>query len=261
MQALNYGEVDLWFAFQDEASEPALLERYREILTVEERAKEKRFYFPKDQRQYLITRALVRTVLSRYSDVAPHAWRFSKGTHGRPAVANTQGWFTELNFNLSHTHGLIMCGVARTPSLGVDTENLTRERVPLNIADRYFSPQEVAELHMLPAARQPFRFFEYWTLKESYIKADGKGLSIPLDHFSFELVHEPAIRISFHEALDDLAERWRFWLLQPAAGHLAAVCVRKQENDVAKLNIRKVVPFVGDEPLACPVLRRSETLA
>jgi 4'-phosphopantetheinyl transferase len=257
MLALSHGQVDLWFAFHDEASHEALLDRYREILTDEERVREKRFHFLKDQRQFLITRALVRTVLSRYSEVPPHDWRFSKGAHGRPAIANCSDSIAGLSFNLSHTRGLVMLGVARTPALGVDTENLARERTPLDIADRYFSPQEVAELRMLPQHAQQFRFFEYWTLKESYIKADGKGLSIPLDRFSFELAHEPAIRVAFDPSLHDAAERWRFWLLRPSDAHLAAVCLDRRMHDAASLRIRKVIPFVGDEPFDCPVIRQS----
>ena len=59
-------------------------------------------------------------------------------------------------------------------------------------ADRYFSPTEVAALGALPEAARPDRFFDYWTLKESYIKARGLGLQLPLDQFSFHLPASPS---------------------------------------------------------------------
>ena len=52
------------------------------------------------------------------------------------------------------------------------------------------------ELRALPPERQKERFFEYWTLKEAYIKARGMGLSIPLGKFSFHYPHEGAVQLA-----------------------------------------------------------------
>ena len=82
------------------------------------------------------------------------------------------------------------------------------------MADHYFAPTEVTALRSLPAAQQPERFFVYWTLKESYIKARGLGLSLPLAEFAFSVAgaDKERLRVTLSAALlrEDSPERWWF---------------------------------------------------
>jgi len=175
---LTRDEIHLWLAFYDEITDVHLHSAYRELLNAEEKNQEQRFYFERDQRRYLITRALVRTVLSRYEPVHPREWIFSSNAYGRPEVANAPAKDSGLSFNISHTHSLIVMGVTRSRALGVDVENFRAREVSMDIADRYFAPQEVTALNAVPPHQQQYRFFEYWTFKEAYIKARGMGLSL-----------------------------------------------------------------------------------
>src|SRR5215468_8726573 len=185
--ALSSERVDLWFVFANEASAATeLTERYRTLLTAPERQQQQRFYFAKDRHRYLLTRALVRTALSRYVPIAACDWRFEPSAYGRPMIVNDHELVRGLSFNISHTDGLIVLAVTCAGLIGVDTEPASRD-IPLAIADRYFSPKEVAGVKALPAGLQPRRLLDLWTLKESYIKARGMGLSIPLHKFSFNL--------------------------------------------------------------------------
>src|SRR5205823_5574435 len=113
--------------------------------------------------------------------------------YGRPETANSEA--SNLSFNISHTHSLIVLGVTRGRALGVDVENFRAREVSIDVADRYFAPQEVAVLNASPQHEQQYRFFEYWTFKESYIKARGMGLSLPLDKFSFHYPDDGAVGI------------------------------------------------------------------
>ncbi len=253
------GHIDLWLVFLHEVPD-SLLAEYRALLNEEERRQELRFHFERDRRRYVVTRALVRTVLSRYRDVDPRAWRFEKNQYGRPEVTNLGASQPPIYFNLSHTPGLIVCGVAASACLGVDTEAVDRERSALAIADRYFSPQEVAQLRSAPTKSQVSLFFQYWTLKESYIKAQGIGLSLPLDQFSFDLSRQGEVTISFHAPLQDDPRRLCFWLLKPTENHLLAVCLGRHEKADACLVIRRTVPLVSEELVRYPVLRISPGL-
>src|SRR5690606_37373778 len=102
-----------------------------------------------------------------------------------------------------------------------------RRRAPLDVADTFFAPSEVAALRALPLEQQPQRFFEYWTLKERYIKARGLGLTIPLDQFAFcmEADHPPRIEIDPRQQDDPAA--WQFAHVRPTDEHLVALCVRR----------------------------------
>ena len=223
--------------------DPELLRAYDALLTHDERVKRDRFHFEKDQHNCLVTRALVRTVLSRYDDVDPKDWRFVTNDHGRPEIAEPEG-ARSLKFNLSHTNGLIACIVAREREIGVDVEDRERSGQLLDVAHRFFSPTEVAALRKLPKKEQLDRFFLYWTLKESYIKARGMGLAIPLSHFSFNIgLFGHAISIAFDPRLEDDAESWQFTALSYGRRHAVAASFRCKAGEDVRLVMRDVVPL------------------
>jgi 4'-phosphopantetheinyl transferase len=246
-------EIQLWVVRQSEAGCAELLGKYRELITQEEYLKASRFRFDEHRNQYIITRALIRTVLSRYSGVDPREWRFGTNAYGRPHVT-VPDVLPDLSFNIAHTEGLIVCACASSACVGVDVERVRPDKAPLDVADRYFSPAEVAELRALPLAAQPERFFQYWTLKESYIKATGKGLSMPLDQFAFRLERAGHIELSIDGRLSDDPQRWHSWLLEPEPEYLVALTV---ERGPQKIAARKVIPLRSDEPLECRVLAKS----
>src|SRR6516225_2605286 len=103
MIPLADGEVHLWLASYEDASGANLHATYRQVLANDERAQEKRFYFERDRRRYLVTRALVRTTLSRYLALLPVHWKFSSNSYGRPEIVNAEALEAGLSFNVSHT--------------------------------------------------------------------------------------------------------------------------------------------------------------
>jgi 4'-phosphopantetheinyl transferase len=249
--------VHLWFVFQDEAESPACLSRYRSILPEDERLAADRFYFESGRRQALITRALVRGVLSRYCDVPPEAWRFVRDERGRPHVAAELRPAGLPEFNLSHTHGVILCAVTGAAAIGADVEHVEQRRSSRDIAERYFATAESRALEALPTAEQTDRFFHYWTLKESYIKARGKGLAIPLGDFAFRFVGERGLSVSFEPSLRDEPANWCFFLCRPSDEHVAAVCVATDGTAFPRLSVGRVVPLQSEQPFDCEVLRAS----
>jgi 4'-phosphopantetheinyl transferase len=253
---LNPDEIHLWFAFQEEIQDVELLSAYEKLMSQEERAQQQRFHFAKHRHQYLITRALVRSTLSRYTNIEPQHWRFWKNDYGRPEIISSAG-MPPLRFNLSHTDGLIVCGVVLKQDIGVDVEYLKRNGAKLEIADRFFSPKEVKDLYSVPAQQRRERFFDYWTLKESYIKARCMGLSLPLEQFSFHISEHEPLQISFAPQLHDDPSRWQFWLLKPTEHHKATVSICRPANRHYRLAMKKVVPLMKEQAFSCTVLNQS----
>ena len=233
-------EIHLRFVLTNEINlnDTAQLSAYQELMTKEELAKAERFHFEKDRHQHIITRALVRTTLSHYADINPADWRFSKNKYGRPEILGN----SPLRFNLSHTDGLIACAVVIKQDIGVDVENIGRQAGGIDIANRFFSSQEAQDLNAVPESQKRERFFDYWTLKESYIKARGMGLSLPLDQFSFHLSDNKPIKISFNPQLQDNPNQWQFWLLQPTLQHKLAISLCNN-NKKYQLIMKKVIPL------------------
>lgn len=251
-------EIHLWLTFPDEIRSDRLLDEYRELLCADERRQEKRFHFTTHQHQYLITRALVRTVLSRYQRHSPQEWRFTTNEFGRPEIASKVTPATSLSFNVSHTLSLIVCGVALRRFIGVDTESAHTGRSHIQLADRYFSPAEARTLRSLPVQMISNRFLHYWTLKEAYIKARGMGLSIPMKQFGFEFPDAESVRIYFEPELEDDPARWKFWLLQISEEHLVAVCTASRGGSDLHLRTIATIPLREERPLQCVVLRESQ---
>jgi 4'-phosphopantetheinyl transferase len=253
---LTPAEIHVWLVFYDEISDERLHTAYRELLDAAEKEQEPRFYFARDRHRYLVTRALVRTILSRYVPIAPGEWTFSTNTYGRPEIVNAQA--TDLSFNISHTHSLIVMGVTRQRALGVDVENVRARSVSVDIAGHFFAPQEVAVLAATPPHQQQDRFFEYWTFKESYIKARGMGLSLPLDKFSFHYPDDHTVAIAIHPDLADDPARWQFWQFRPRPDYLVAVCAERVGARSPSLIVNKTIPMQSDEPFPLDFQRVSE---
>jgi 4'-phosphopantetheinyl transferase len=243
--AADSSRIDLWCTYISEIGDDSLWTRYDALLSADERVKQARFRFARDQRRYRVTRALVRTVLSRYAAVGPQDWAFSAGAHGRPAISAP--WpAPPLEFNVSHSAGLVMLGITSGRTLGIDTESVGARDADIDGLDRYFAPEESAALLALSPRERRRRFFELWTLKESYIKARGMGLAIALDAFRFEFRGERQLTLHMRSGLGDSPESWRLWQLVLRADYLAGVCAARGEDAPPLITVREIVPLASE---------------
>jgi 4'-phosphopantetheinyl transferase len=250
------GNIDIWLAFYAEICDAAQLAAIRALLSDVEREQVARFRFADDRQRCLVTRAMVRTVLSRYAPIAPAEWTFSTNDFGRPEISNAAAEARGLCFNLSHSRGLIALGVSRRCRVGVDVENIRTRDVSAGIAEHFFAPGEAAALAGVAPDRRQDRFFEYWTFKESYIKARGMGLSIPLDRFSMHFPHDRAVRLDIDPELGDDGSRWRLWQFRPTPAHLLAVCAQRLREDEVVLSTRRIIPAHSEEAFGMACVRR-----
>ncbi len=235
--------VDVWVTQTDAPTIRDRMRWYRKFLSSEEARRADRFLQPDDAMRFVVGRALARTMLSSYVNGAdPRDWLFVIDPHGRPELAGRPARAPDLRFNLTHTPGLVACAVTVGREVGVDVERIERQ-VTHEIPERFFSPREVSDLRALPETDQHTVFFDYWTLKESYIKARGLGLALPLRHFSFVLAPGRAPVIRFEPELDDDAASWQFAQFRPTSEHRLAVAVRRQGSDLP-ITVKQVVPEV-----------------
>jgi len=238
---LKSDDVHVWISYPDQIQDHALLSGYEQLLSPDEKAKKDRFHFAQHRHQYLVSRALVRTTLSRYVPYPPEKWAFSINEHGRPEIIRSKE-LPPLRFNLSHTPGIVACAVVLHRDIGVDVEDMDRKVGIRQIANRYFSPSEIVALNSLSETERRIRFFQYWTLKESFSKAKGVGLTLPLHQFAFHQSRKGEWRISLHPAIQDDATQWQFWCLHPTPRHALAVSVNRPAIGGDHLILRETVP-------------------
>jgi 4'-phosphopantetheinyl transferase len=119
----------------------------------------------------------VRAILGAYVGSDPARIRLAAGPGGKPRLepGSEAGW---LRFNLSHTRGRALLGLARDREVGVDVERIASDRAISTIADELFSPREAAVLRSFPPSARIPAFFRLWTRKEAVLKAIGTGLGL-----------------------------------------------------------------------------------
>jgi 4'-phosphopantetheinyl transferase len=215
-------EVHLWTASRDVAA-PEAQAALRACLDEAECRRADRFAFEEDRLRFAAGRGLLRVILGRYLGRDPGSLRFVHNAHGKPELAPDHA--ANLRFNLAHSGHLVVYALTRGRDLGVDIERIRPDFGGEAIAARFFAPGETAELRALPEETRILGFFHGWTRKEAYIKAQGKGLALPLDDFDVRLSPgQPAALLATRP--DPLeAARWSLVEVPTQPGYVAALCV------------------------------------
>ncbi len=219
---LGPGEVHIWRVRLNVPHERTLAATT--LLDGAERAKAKRFRRLSDRRRYIAAHARVRQILGLYAGCEPEEIGFQVNDFGKPSLTNN-GQAREICFNLAHSGELGLLCVSRGRDVGVDIELIRPEFAGLDVAKKFFSPLEVEQLMALPAPSRTRAFFRCWTFKEAFIKAKGRGLSIPLD--SFDVALAPRVGPVLLSSRDDPGDvhRWHIRELSVQDGYAAAMAV------------------------------------
>lgn len=175
------GVVDVWRIWLGRYS--GKVEDWCEMLDSHEQAQARRYRFGHLRENFVLRRAAVRQILGVYVDQAPASLVLRPGQNGRPELRHRWGLPAEmLDFNLSHSGDLALLAVAQGVRVGVDVEQVDRERPPWEIIGA-LAEGERAALGDLPEPERCEALYRVWVRKEAYLKVCGKGLSVSLDAF------------------------------------------------------------------------------
>jgi 4'-phosphopantetheinyl transferase len=164
------------------------------LLSESEAARSRRFLAARHAERYVVAHARLRQALAATLQVDAQSLEFIDGEHGKPELAGPAAE-TGLQFNLSHSGGLGLVGWSWQRRIGVDVEAWREMRDEEALVRRYFSPAEIGAWEALPPAERNEAFFNLWTRKEAYIKAVGRGLSLPLASFDVSHGNGPAAKL------------------------------------------------------------------
>lgn len=197
LQALKTDTIDLWSIAPSQLS-PSLITYLSTLLSVEEKIKIQAYKHKLAQHTALITRAICRLVISLYAKENPNKLNFTRNKQGKPELIINPN---NIRFNISHNDHLIVIAICVSDDIGCDIETPERKISIEPISRRYFATQEHKELMTLNSEQQQQRFFEFWTLKEAFVKATGFGIGLGLDTFYFKFDDKPSrqINIQFNE--------------------------------------------------------------
>lgn len=187
--------------------------RYSMNFISEERVQKVRnLRFAEDKIRSILGELLVRIMLRETWGIENKQIQFEHNKFGKPRLKN----IPQLHFNISHS-GQWVTAAMDEYALGLDVEQI--KPMDMGIAERFFSQVETQYIMSQSPEQRLTSFYRIWTLKESYIKAVGKGLSIPLDSFAFEFIDDGVfLNDSTSEA------EWLFRVYEELPGYVLAVC-------------------------------------
>ena len=146
------------------------------LLSADERQRADKFHFEKDRSRFIIRRAILRMLLGEYLNAPPGELGFIYNNFDKPSLA----FNTEIYFNASSSNNVGIVAIMLNARIGIDVELIDAQFPKLEIAERYFSTDEVRAIHDLQPELQTAVFFDCWTKKEAFVKAVGDGMSHPL---------------------------------------------------------------------------------
>lgn len=196
------------------------------VLSPSELERFDRYQVQRRRNDLVLSRVLFQVILKLLGLGRDGSFGLDVDANGKPHLTSRAGT-SSLHLNTSDTTGMITWAFSRHGPLGCDVERIGADKD--EIAESHFAPPELADYRSLAGADKTRRFYEVWTLKEAVLKADGRGLGIPLDSFSFRFADPGAESPSAFEILDSRAGPapgpWRFHGFRPGADHQAAVAV------------------------------------
>ncbi len=170
-------------------------------------------FFSESASQHETAHKLLGWVLKRKYGITEYT--LEKNRHGKPCLSS----HPHIRFNLSHCKGMAVCGVGEN-ALGVDCECLRQMRS--GVVRRVCAPSEAQELE---AAEDPsLPFTRLWTLKESFVKAVGVGISYPMRKAVFSLTED---------ALNTNITGARFWQYVIDQRYVISACAAEPEPTCA----------------------------
>lgn len=191
---LQNQEVHIWCA--DLNIHDDLLQQMLNTLSHDEKERAARFVREADRLHFISARSILRDILSRYCGCNSKDIQFEYNAKGKPFLSKDQSHL-KIHFNLSHSNDIALYAVSKMENIGIDIEYTKKDIHPLDIAERFFSKDEILLLSQLPTADQLNGFYKIWTRKEAYVKAIGEGISHPLDQFSVDLANHKS-KIEFN---------------------------------------------------------------
>ncbi|MDA2157984.1 4'-phosphopantetheinyl transferase family protein [Bacillus cereus group sp. Bc253] len=203
------------------------------LINSEKRYKIKKLINKKDKIRTLTGEILIRTIIIQKLKISNKYIKFNKNQYGKPYLKD----YPNFNFNISHSGDYVLCAVDNKP-IGIDVEEV-KDIEYEDIAKSFFTEKEFDYIFNEDLNFQLNKFYELWTLKESYIKCCGQGLLMPLKSFTIEVDQCENIRVSSNnEYRKHIFKRFDIGL-----GYKIAVCSLNKDipNNIIKINHNSLI--------------------
>ena len=226
---LDRSEVHVWKIDLDGG--PDTTTTLLDLLSEKERGQARRFHHMRDRSGYVISHGMLRMLLGGYLDVQPGTIDVALTADGKPYLLPLPGR-PSVSFNLSHSGGLAVIGIAAGPEIGIDIEYLDRDFPLTDAARQVLTDTEFEALASLPEQFRIPAFYRFWTMKEAYLKGVGTGIAREMNSFEVSVVSgKPAYRCGAADVPKGAGD-WILFELPPIPGYAGALAVRTEPSAV-----------------------------
>ena len=201
------------------------------LLSADEIARAERFYFERDRSRYIIGRGILRTLLGKYLGTEASEIQFNYGPHGKPTLEPVSMGQT-LQFNLAHSNDRAIFIFGWDRPVGIDIEHVRPLQDADRFAEQFYSARETALINSLPGDDKWNAFYKLWTCKEAFLKAQGSGLTVPLNQVEVFLDGEDTARLIAIGGDTVQAADWKLWIFNPLPGYQAAIAIQGFEGQI-----------------------------
>lgn len=220
-------QVHVWQASLEVGAQET--ENLMGTLSADELERAGRFRFEPDKKRFIAARGILRNILGRYRNTDPGKIRFGYTPAGKPELVSGSG---ALHFNLSHSGAFALYAIALHRAVGIDIELIRYDMEVEEIARKFFSENEIGALRQAPESRLHDVFFQYWTRKEAFVKAIGKGIVFPMHEVDVSLANGTDLSPVAWPGDQKENTGWYVQDLFPAANYRAAVAVEGKPCEV-----------------------------
>lgn len=189
-----------------------------DVLSPEEMRVAMEHRFLRSRREFVVTRALVREILGRYTGRAPADVCLDYTSSGKPLLSETES----LHFSVSHSRDQALLAVAHS-LVGIDVEYVETNVRPETISEAYLACPERAYLQALPSSARMMALYRSWTKKEAVLKALGAGLLYPPKYLNVLPGRKSHI-------VSTLGRNWLVRQVAAPVGYVAAVAVEQPDD-------------------------------
>jgi 4'-phosphopantetheinyl transferase len=172
---LNTDSIQIWHG--NIAAEDADYQSYWRVLDAAERAHAEKIKNDLLHKRYVETHGRLRNILGKILNEPPERININKTEHGKPYLADAP----ELVFNLSHSGNAMVIAVSWNCQLGVDMEYCKPRTSLAGLVDKCFAEEESRYWYKLSEAQKITEFYRFWTRKEAFVKATGRGIGLGLN--------------------------------------------------------------------------------
>lgn len=226
---LSSGELHVWYVSTDII--PAVFAKFKSVLSEKELARVPYFEFDHARDSYVISQGALRMLISVYLNIPPGELRLGRRRKGKPYSIDDPG----LYFNMSNSGDLVALAFSRDGEVGIDIEQIRPLHDLDEMINRNFTTREIRFINGKPNEKIS-RFFRFWTIKESFLKAIGEGMRLRPDNLEFVIENDHIRQLSVEGVFDQ--EDWNFKEISKSQDYVGTITYGWTNTEIKQMEFK-----------------------